>query len=191
MLIKSKQRLTQQKSPHIYRKFTAWPSALISIILWLSLITILALNITALSSDNQAKIKYRQDILSNNRISAKHVQLAEIFWLSSLPQEAKKELAIADSLMMVYPQPKAVLGLSTQDLLDSWEKNRHDLLSQFDYWSNIAADKPDFRDAWLALAVLAYDMNRPAETREFLTKAKQLDPNNSNIASLERDLGID
>ena len=54
-------------------------------------------------------------------------------------------------------------------------------------WQEQLADKPDYRDAYLKLAVLNWKLRRHFEAWKFLQAALALDPNNKAALELEKE----
>ncbi|MCL4389999.1 MAG: hypothetical protein M1484_01065 [Patescibacteria group bacterium] len=63
-------------------------------------------------------------------------------------------------------------------------KKVQDIKSQIIYWQKIAGELPGYRDAYLKLAVLNYDIGRNFDAKKFLDTALEIDPNSSQAATL-------
>lgn len=55
------------------------------------------------------------------------------------------------------------------------EKER--LEDKVNYWEQLIGNKPNYRDGYLQLAILSYQLNRPLTGKEYWQKAFELDPN--------------
>ena len=53
-------------------------------------------------------------------------------------------------------------------------------------WEKMVEDNPNYRDAWLQLSDLYYRLSEKEQALKALLKAKELDPNNEIIPSLEK-----
>ncbi len=94
--------------------------------------------------------------------------LARDFWRVGEGESATQEMALAQELDM--PQ---VLGVSIRQ-----EENQR-------YWKEIVKDYPDYRDAYIQLASIAYEKGNKDEAREYIKSAVALDPNNPIVKKLE------
>ena len=56
-------------------------------------------------------------------------------------------------------------------------------------WEKIVMERPNYRDAYFELALLTYQLNRPDETKMYLNKVFELDPNYQPARELEKILG--
>jgi len=79
-----------------------------------------------------------------------------------------------------YRREQRVLGLQT--------KLRADQKMAFD-WEQILAERPDYRDGWIQLAAVYYQLGDRQKAKEALKKAKSLDPNNETVLSFEKLIG--
>lgn len=52
------------------------------------------------------------------------------------------------------------------------------IAEEISFWQKIVTQFPNYRDAYLKLAVLNLQLNHPTEAKMFLDKALQIDPNN-------------
>lgn len=85
-------------------------------------------------------------------------------------QEAEKMLIAAESA-----------GASS-DLLASFWSRKHaqdpiDIKKQIAVLEKVSAEKPDYRDVYLKLAILNYQIFNNPKAKEYLMKAEELDPN--------------
>lgn len=55
-------------------------------------------------------------------------------------------------------------------------------------WEQILTERPDYRDGWIELATLYYQLGEKEKAKEAISQAKNLDPNNENILSFEKFL---
>lgn len=114
-----------------------------------------------------------------------HVNLAQSLWSAGLTTNAQNELVYASSLKATLTPNSQVLGASTIDpgvILNNWQHERGNLERELNYWQNIVAEKPDYRDAYLELAALAYRLSRYQEAKNYLDQALTLNPNNALLS---------
>lgn len=145
--------MDQLKLPQISRKINAglWPLA-VRIGIWSVLISVVALNIEARSSGSFKSLPnwYRQ-------IAPK-----------SLPHLLLSAWSPSDS---------NVLGVSTPSPQELNAQQRNHLENEYKFWQTIVGIKPDYRDGYIWLAGLSYQLNLPQQTSAYLQKARELDPN--------------
>ena len=55
-------------------------------------------------------------------------------------------------------------------------------------WENVVRQRPNYRDAYFELAVLTYELGRLSETKYYLGKVFELDPNFEPARELEQTL---
>jgi len=63
-----------------------------------------------------------------------------------------------------------------------------DTEEQFLYWEQLTKEKPDYRDAYIKAASLAFMLGKGQKAREFANKALALDPNASLALEILRRL---
>ncbi len=80
-----------------------------------------------------------------------------------------------------------VLGETTSEPspFSAWQKENDKLNNQIKYWEEVVSNHPDYRDAYLAIAKLAYGLNRQDVVSDNLRKAQMLDPNGLSIKAFE------
>ena len=111
-----------------------------------------------------------------------HIALAQIHWQLGNGARAREELLLANDLSPAVPraiETSRVLGMTTTPLalLNQWEAEPNRLKSEYALWGKIAREKPDYRDAWVTLGTLAYQLGKPSEAKTYLAQALVLDPN--------------
>ncbi len=74
----------------------------------------------------------------------------------------------------------AILGASDAQITDTER-----LQSKYDYWRDIVASHPDYRDGHYMAAIIAYQMENITLSRAHLDKVKNLDPNFPGTSQLE------
>lgn len=57
---------------------------------------------------------------------------------------------------------------------------------QINYWEKVVKQRNGYRDGYLELAILNYKLGRILTTKEYLERAKELDPNNEMVEKLEK-----
>ncbi len=99
----------------------------------------------------------------------RHVDLASLLWQRGDKQEARD-----------------VLGVSTTSLetLAKWEQEEKKIEEQYTFWQSVASTRPDYRDAFITLTSLAYQLGNIDEAHTWLAKAVTLDPNSLPVQKL-------
>jgi hypothetical protein len=146
------------KFPHISRIFSAS--------LWLLLFTLVSFNIFIWSTKPLAYSDKVFQIFTHPFSAATHETLAQVLTGSS----AQRERAIVAEL-------SPVLGAQT-----SAAAQRE--AAHMNYWQDAAANYPDYRDAYIQLAALAYREGNLTQAHAYLLKAQILDPNNPTVNRL-------
>ncbi len=104
----------------------------------------------------------------------------------------KSRPAYWDKLVMVLwkqghrQEARNVLGAMT-DLVESLarrEEEAAELQKKYAFWQSVAASRPDYRDAFISLAKLAYQLGKPDDARTWLARAQTLDPTSPIVQQL-------
>jgi tetratricopeptide (TPR) repeat protein len=145
------------KFPHIPRIFTAIP-------LWGLLLLLIGKNIGT-------KPYIPEDVITHPFSAPAHENFAKALWNNGTRVLAQQELAIAADL-------SPVLGADT-----TAQAQRES--GEITYWQKIASAHPDYRDAYIQLATLSYAQGNLAQTKVYIQKAAELDPNGKAVSSLQ------
>ncbi|MBI5620069.1 hypothetical protein HY950_03850 [Candidatus Gottesmanbacteria bacterium] len=151
--------------PHISRFFSAT-------MLWFVLLTIIIFNgITRLNQLSERNSKLSAVLLAPTSAPA-HMALATLLRQTGYLPAAQHELLVAAD------QNPNVLGATTSplQLLNEWEGEPKRLIQAMTYWQQVANKKPDYRDAFLQLALVAYQLGNMPEARAAASQALTLDP---------------
>lgn len=170
------------KFPHISRFF----SAIVRWSLLLAIFTMSLLGIQRMISPlRQTQLQTLVDVWN----PTVHEELARVYWAAGYLPEAIRELRVANSLP-ASAEP-GVLGetSATNDLEATWESEPARLEKSYAYWQSVIAAKPDYRDAYLALASLAYQLGHRIRAQTYLQKAVVLDPFSQTVENLTWALG--
>lgn len=76
-----------------------------------------------------------------------------------------------------------VLGVSRNT--KNTQQQTNDLQHAYEYWEAVIVDHPDYRDAHIQAALVAFQLGRTAQYYDHLKIARSLDPNYPGISSLE------
>ena len=125
------------------------------------------------------------NLLKNPNNPLLHLRLGEIFWQRNNFKEAREEFQLA---AFFSQKEENVLGAATQ-AFEKAKEAPEKLSGEISFWEEVVKEKPDYRDAYLRLAVLNYQLKKKEAAREYLRKVKEEDPNFPAIRELERMLG--
>ena len=177
------QKITTRFLPHISRIFSApWLAQLVKVSRWALLAVFLLVNGFAAAKLRPA---LWQDFIASLTIpqsAQSHLQLAERFWSERRLEEARRELVLAGALAphewQRIGKDTAVLGAAATPLtlLAQWESEPRRLNQEYQRWQEIITTRPDYRDGFIQLAALAYQLGQDNQAKEFLDRALILDP---------------
>lgn len=81
-------------------------------------------------------------------------------------------LAIAATGLKEYRQRQYILGLAIER-----DTQAQKLKQQISHWEQVASGSPTYRDAYIQLALLNYQLDSAQEAKLYLKRALELDPN--------------
>ena len=120
-----------------------------------------------------------------------HLILVEEYLINNQIEEAERELIAVSSIQPVAGSNQQVLGLSSRldELWLRWqEKKPEEVEKLITEWEEIISEKPDYRDGYLQLALLHYQLYENKRAKEYLQKALELDPNFEAAREMEKIL---
>ena len=62
---------------------------------------------------------------------------------------------------------------------------KKDIRQEYEFWISVIKDHPDYRDAYIQASMWSYQLGFLQEAKEYLEKAKLLDPNYRGIVEVE------
>ena len=160
--------------------------------LWICLIALFVINILAVQTQIPLYWKPLMELFKDPFSVSRHIDLASLLWQQGKNEQARNLMMTAQSLSKAG-QPAAngggtinVLGLTTSpmDILSQWEHEVDKLKDRYIFWQSVAIAKPDYRDAFVTLASLAYQLGKLDESKRWLSKAQALDPNDPTIKKI-------
>lgn len=165
--------------PHISRIFTARIFSLAGILcMWVVLLALVSFNIFVWITRPLAYSDRLIDVFTHPFAWNAHVALADAFWQNGFKKKAMEELQLTIEL-----SPKEEIQSNTQ-VLGAWQNEPNRQKQSEDYWQQILASHPDYRDAYVQLAALAYGEGNLTQSHAYLLKAQTLDPNNAAVNRL-------
>ncbi|MBI3342872.1 tetratricopeptide repeat protein [Candidatus Gottesmanbacteria bacterium] len=157
-------------------------------VLWLGLATLIAVNILAIQKSRPTHWNKLMMLFEAPFLPSRYVDLASLLWKQGEQQEARMLMASAQTLTKTNQigasgQMTNVLGVSSdpQAVLTQWEHEVDQLKEQYAFWQSVTAEKPDYRDAFIQLATLAYQLGNLDAARASLARAQALDPNSPTV----------
>lgn len=157
-------------------------------LLWGGLAALIAVNVFFIQKGRPAYWNKLMMLFEAPFSVSRYIDLASLLWQQGDKKEAHQLMISAQTLVKtqqtaVQGRTNNVLGQATSpaDTLSQWEHEVDQLKKRYTYWQAVAMDKPDYRDAFVTLAALAYQLGNVDDARIWLTKAYTLDPNSTTI----------
>ena len=181
--------------PQIYRIIPANTIIIVAKVVVLVVVTtFLALNLFIQLPPRFTKTRQVQlaVMLMPNDLS-NHLLLAQEYLGQGNMPAVERELILSQDLSSLptthNPSP-SVLGLTLSPLkiLEKIKNEPQKIREEISFWEKVVAQKPDFRDAYLQLALLNYQIYNLDKAKEYLQEAKKIDPNFKATKELEKIL---
>ena len=77
----------------------------------------------------------------------------------------------------------SVLGTSVSQ--DKQTAQKEKIYQEIQFWQAIVAQFPNYRDAYLKLAILSWEVHLDGQAIQYLDHAREIDPNNENLKKIE------
>ncbi|GEM_PF-1630277 len=169
--------------PHFTRIFSATLIAHLERFTYLSLIiAIFSLNIFAHSNLQHPLTSDITTLLLTPYSATAHEDLAQVFWSQGYIDAGQKELLLA--MTAASKNKTSVLGISSR--LHSWEEEPERIQKEFTFWKQVAKEKPTYRDAYMQLSFLSYQLGYVKDAKEYLSRVQSLDPNSEYVEKMEK-----
>ncbi|PIU33036.1 hypothetical protein COY29_04310 [Candidatus Woesebacteria bacterium CG_4_10_14_0_2_um_filter_39_14] len=146
-------------------------------------VLILFLIIASWLYPQQESQRLKWQLLNNPRDLNTQLRLATIFLENNQFNEAEKILLLAASNQKNNPN---LASLRQQKNLS----NPQDIRKLIGLWEKIVAEKPDYRDGYLQLAILNYKIWQNEKAQDYLKKALIVDPNFGPALELEKIISL-
>jgi|GEM_PF-695724 len=78
-----------------------------------------------------------------------------------------------------------VLGVSVEPEKQKEANTKKLLEKEYQHWRDVINEHPDYRDGYVALVTLSYQLGLRAESQKYLATVRTLDPNYPGITTLE------
>lgn len=82
------------------------------------------------------------------------------------------------------PESTKVLGAEENGTIEN-TATRQSLNTEYAYWQAIVDARPDYRDGYVRLTLLAYQLGKQSEAKSYLDTIRHLDPNYQGLKALE------
>jgi len=153
--------------------------------LWAGLIGIFLLNLALQGTIDPTRSNHITAVLTHPFSVNNHVALAQTMRRQQQDVLATQELLVATELLAKKGATN-VLGATTDPagLLKEWQTEAERLARAYRFWRDIAAEKPDYPDAQLVAAALAFQQSDFSEAARFAQTTLVLDPNNAEAEQL-------
>ena len=120
-----------------------------------------------------------------------HFKMAQAYFNNGYEEEAKKEFYQAATSFRFFLGKKIFLwwqkeAEETNKLITKKDK----IENKIEYWEQILNNKPNFRDVYLRLAVLYYQILQDGKAKKAWEKAFYLDPNNEVVQKVGKELNL-
>lgn len=133
----------------------------------------------------QAKI----GVMLSPKSLSPHLLLAQEYLKRGDLEEMERELLIAQTLATAnrLSSNNSVLATSLSPLkvLEQIKNEPKRIRGEISFWEKVILEKPDYRDAYLQLAILSYQSYEKEKAKSYLGKALDLDPNFEPARKLE------
>jgi len=138
-------------------------------LLWGGLAALIIVNIFSVQKGRPAYWNKLMMLFDSPLSAPRRVDLASLLWQLGNKQEARD-----------------VLGATTTSLatLAKWEQEEKKIEEQYTFWQSVTSARPDYRDAFITLTSLAYQLGKLEEANSWLSRAQALDPNSPVVLKL-------
>mgnify|MGYP001134589526 CR=1 FL=1 len=121
----------------------------------------------------------------------KHLQLAKVFFNNNYEKESIEEFKKGEKLYQFFSfldfSKKTKKHLKEiETLIFSPQKIKEEVV----YWETVLNIEPFYRDGFLQLAALNYQLGQAKKAQEYWKKAYYLDPNNLTVQELGKLVGV-
>lgn len=165
------------------RRLSLFLNFLLKIFLLFSLFSLLFLNLHfSFFPENEELAKVRREVLISPLDSQSHLNLTKVYLGIGDLEAAEREFLLAKSLSSTgSPNLKNI-----EESLMKAKERPEKIHQEISFWKKIVKERPDYRDAYLQLAVLNYQISQTKEAKKYLQNALELDPNFEPAKKLEK-----
>lgn len=187
------------KFPHISRLFTARAFTTSGRVVMAVLVVAFAvLNGAVAGSAVSPFSRERRAILDAPYDAEPYLSYARALWNAGQTTAAERQLLLGQHAQRIplsaisSGTDRRVLGAQTAvpDLAAAWHREDNADADLYLYWQAAVVDKPEWRDGFTTLAILAWRLGKQDEARVYIGKAFELDPNNPDILLAKAKMGF-
>lgn len=176
--------MREKQLPHISRNFTATlRKKKRPFIFWLIVAIFFLLLSLPLYTPPSSFEKLKSAVLKDYQNPKIHLALAEQYKKANDLSSAKRELLLGLRSQPGDEELRMALG-EVENLLSQPKQVQQEI----NHWEKIAQDFPGYRDAYLKLVQLYFELYQNNKARENLSRALELDPNFEPTRELEKVL---
>lgn len=140
--------------------------------------------------EDKAFLNARLSVLNNPKSPLTHLQLAEVAALRSDWQLARQEFVIADEFYSRNNVDSIALDLRFDEVKSIVFAERQ-LQEEIRQWKSVLEKQPSYRDGYLRLALLYYQLSEDEEAYDNWMIAWKLDPNNEQVARVGKLIRVE
>ena len=130
----------------------------------------------------QSYDNYRKELLNHPFSIYSYILFGQALYAQGNGAAAEKQITVATN----------VLGAQTefQQIVSKWDYESGANERSYGYWKQIVTLHPEYRDGFIQLAQVSYDLKRLDEAKIYLSLANTLDPNNTQVAQIQKEMGL-
>ena len=139
-------------------------------------------NILSFQHMPQSYDQYRKALLNNPFSIDSYIRFGQALYMQGNSVAAAKQITVATN----------VLGAQTEfsNVLSEWDYASSAKERSYEYWKQIISTYPQYRDGYIQLAQASYELKRLDEAKAYLSRAQTLDPNNTLISQIQKEMGL-
>lgn len=124
----------------------------------------------------QSYENYKKELLRRPFSMNSYIRFGQALFNQGNSVAAFTQIAVATNVLGAHTELNTVLS--------QWDHASYARERSYDYWKQIIAIHPDYRDGYMQLAQAAYNLAYFDEAKQYVVQAQALDPNNKAITSL-------
>jgi len=161
--------------PHFSRIFTALPYRRIGrVAIWVVATLFFVINIRI---SVPPYFSQKIDILAHPYALNPYISFASVLRAHASPAQATVLLQLADGMKRsVFGRQVSRNVLGVSNIQNTWGQQDQKYQELYMYWNGVVNEKTDYRDGYIMLSYLAFQMNRTEEATAWMEKAKEVDP---------------
>lgn len=105
------------------------------------------------------------------------------------PSISRRITEVSFFLLLVVLYLLVALFLKNLNEYRQLKTEKEQILRNVEFWKNVTVEKPNYRDAYMEVAILDYRLGKTSESKLYLEKALILDPNFKPAKEFKKVLG--